>query len=122
MGVSLVTISFAGLIGFVITREAGESRVVSMLSTRPMLFLGSVSYCVYLIHLPIRAAVRDLWMTPDRIVEFGFAGLSGQAIYYLVCLAITLPVAWLSRNLFERPLIAMGQRLTSSPEAKTAVI
>jgi peptidoglycan/LPS O-acetylase OafA/YrhL len=121
-GVSLVTISFAALIGFVITRETGESRVVSLLSTRPLLFLGSVSYCVYLIHLPIRAAVRDLWMTPDRIVEFGFAGLLGQAIYYLVCLAITLPVAWLSRNLFERPLIAMGQRLTSSLPAKTVVV
>lgn len=120
-GVTLVTISFAGLIGFVITRDASQSKLVAILSTRPLLFLGSVSYCVYLIHLPIRAAVRDLWMTPDRIAESGLAGLSGQATFYLVCLTIILPLAWASRNLFERPLIAMGQRLTSSPAANKAL-
>lgn len=120
-GVTLVTISFTALIGYVITRDSGQSRIVAILSTRPLLFLGSVSYCVYLIHLPIRAAVRDLWMTPDRILESGLAGLAGQATFYLVCLAIILPAAWLSRNLFERPLIAMGQRLTSSPQVSKAV-
>lgn len=120
-GVTLVTICFAALIGHVVTREPGTSRIVRWLSVRPLLFLGSVSYCVYLIHLPIRAAVRDLWMTPDRLIATALSGVSGQLLYYAACLAIILPLAWASRNLFERPLIALGQRLTSpAPVQSTA--
>jgi peptidoglycan/LPS O-acetylase OafA/YrhL len=77
-------------VGFVVLRAAADldSRTARMLSARPLLFLGRISYGLYLWHLIL------LW-TPPR------------SIYcpYGVRVAIAFAAAWLSYRYIEAPFL-----------------
>ena len=69
-----------------------ESPLRGMLSTAPLVWLGKVSYGVYLFHWPIFVVLN-----PDRI------GIDGVALFALR-IAVTLATAQLSFMWFERPI------------------
>ncbi len=71
--------------------------------------LGKYSYCLYLIHLPIRAALRDLVIKPIDYPSYPGGILGGQLVFYVVALTVTLAIAWLSYHLYEKQFLKLKQ-------------
>lgn len=89
----LLAISSAGLLLGLQHRDAsGAGRVTSVLSWRPLVGLGAISYGVYLFHFPVY-----VFMSSDRVDRSGWQLL---ALRIVVTMAIALASYWL----IERPI------------------
>lgn len=69
------------------------------LNSKPLVFIGALSYSLYLVHLGVLYMVRDL-LHVDPILARG-----------LLSLAISLAVSWLIYKLVEKPCAALRRRL-----------
>jgi peptidoglycan/LPS O-acetylase OafA/YrhL len=118
VGVALLSVSFMGLtpaswpgpqtvfpvLGATLTIAAGSAtRINATLGSRPLLFVGDISYPLYLWHWPLLVYGRMLG--PDR-------GITSTLI--LVCAAFLL--SWLTKQLVEDP--ARWGRLWGRPVAR----
>jgi peptidoglycan/LPS O-acetylase OafA/YrhL len=70
-------------------------------------FLGRVSYSLYLVHLPVLAALH------------GQLGLRGPA-FVVGAIALSLALAWAGERWVERPAIALGRHLAGRLAPATA--
>lgn len=118
--------SGAGLAGMALRdlpADAGFALVVAALSThrgrmfasRPLLWLGSISFGVYLWHMPLMLFERGVGLFPEHQPIAAALAVS----------ALTLPVAWASWALVERPLLrrsAVPRSLTVSEPQPSAVV
>jgi peptidoglycan/LPS O-acetylase OafA/YrhL len=86
-----------------------EGTVRAALSAAPLVWLGKISYGVYLFHWPIYVLVDD-----DRLG-------TGGAVLTLVRLALTLGVSVLSYRLIEQP-IRRARRIGLRPTLGTAAL
>ena len=68
------------------------------------MWLGSISFGVYLWHMPLMLFERGVGLFPEHQP---FAAVGAVA-------ALTLPVAWASWTLVERPLLRRPQRKPAS--------
>jgi peptidoglycan/LPS O-acetylase OafA/YrhL len=93
--VALRDTAYALVFAWVVRRAATgfSGRAGRFLLWRPLTYLGSISYGVYLIH----------HMLPMRLPDYGATRL-------LVVLAVTLPLAALSFRFFESPLNRLKRR------------
>lgn len=71
----------------------------------PLRFVGLISYSLYLWHLPILLAAKNIAMTLPEGYRIGFEVLVG------VCVAI--PVAYLSYQFVERPFLAQRRKIVT---------
>ena len=102
----LVPTGFAVAAGvFIVCAALGGSAVAGGLSARPLVFLGRISYSVYLWHLPLLVAFAGL----DR--EFG--------VRTIAAVVATVVVATGSRYLVELPVLARAGD-TGTKRARTA--
>jgi peptidoglycan/LPS O-acetylase OafA/YrhL len=85
-------------------------RVSRMLNCSPAQFLGRISYCVYLLHLPALIFARQI----IRVNQPGMSEPGFQVALLAGGLATTIAAAWLLRVSVERPLILFGKHLTKS--------
>lgn len=76
---------------------AGDSRAagspLGVLSTRPMLFLGEISYSLYLVHWPIREITQAAVGFENPLPVWGTVLLA----------VVSVPVAWLTWRFVEQP-------------------
>lgn len=79
-----------------------------VMSTRALEWLGEVSYGVYLWHFPVLIVLRAL-------VGNAWNSAAGSSVALLATLALTLPLAWLSYTLVERPVMGWARRRTREP-------
>jgi peptidoglycan/LPS O-acetylase OafA/YrhL len=94
--VQLVPSAFAVFAGvFIVCAALGGSAVARALSARPLVFLGRISYSVYLWHLPLLVAFAGLHR------EFGLRTVAA--------VVATMVVATASRHLIELPFLARGR-------------
>ncbi len=85
-------------------------RIVTLLSSRPVVWLGSVSYGVYLFHWPVFTIARQHdWVLTDP-VPFGLA------------VGCTLGLAWLSATTIERPVRSRHWNLSPTLGFATVVV
>jgi peptidoglycan/LPS O-acetylase OafA/YrhL len=74
----------------------GYGRLSKLLSSRPMLFMGAISYSFYLWHIPIMGGTKRLLMAMKLD-----QGVYSQAIFLVISFALALPIAWLSYYFIE---------------------
>jgi peptidoglycan/LPS O-acetylase OafA/YrhL len=68
-------ITLAELSAFVLVCHAADHRKSAFLSSRPMVYIGRLSYGIYLWHFPYVLLVRDsqpLWITLSSTIAFSF--------------------------------------------------
>lgn len=106
VGFSLNAVTF-GLVVLWTSQWAAHSRT-AILRLRPLRFLGTISYGVYLLQLPVQSAVKVLMHVP-------LGSSQRPALQCLVWLIATIGVAWLSYRFFEKPLLDFGHRLSNRP-------
>jgi peptidoglycan/LPS O-acetylase OafA/YrhL len=70
-----------------------------ILGSRPLLWLGEISYSLYMVHFPVLIVIRRLW---ERL---GFAGWGtvGQSLAFVVTVTFVIAVAAAMFYLVERP-------------------
>lgn len=86
------------LIGLVL--QPGHA-LVRWLQSRPLVYVGTISYGVYLLHKPGLDVARRL---------LARAGIEAPEALFVLGLAVTLAVAGLSFRWFERPLLKLKDR------------
>ncbi len=90
---------------------------------------GKYAYALYLFHLPIRAAIRDVVFGPGPDASGGpvprwtFEGLLhsqalGQAVFYVIAIGASLAAAWVSWVVFESQVLKLKKYFPSGVEGK----
>lgn len=90
----------------------GQTRGRRLLQTRPLRWLGDISYGIFLWHLLVLEAV----MVVSGIPEFS----GGFVPVWIATWTITVAVSWVSYRLVERPAQRRGHRVRPPAEAGTA--
>lgn len=78
-----------------------------LLRTRSLLWMGLISYGIYLYHEPLLTVLARLGLHDTDFAE----PLLGRGVVVALCLAFTLVLAALSYYLLERPVIRFGRSL-----------
>jgi peptidoglycan/LPS O-acetylase OafA/YrhL len=84
--------------------------VHNLLEWHPIRFLGRISYSFYLYHattLAVLVPVATWYVTASRLTAHPFLS---SLIVAATATAFTIPLAWLSYNLVERPMMRLGRR------------
>jgi peptidoglycan/LPS O-acetylase OafA/YrhL len=113
VGFTLLAISFAALIASVLR---SGSLIERLFRNAAMRWLGRYSYGIYVFHMIVLAAVGfgpRLWL--DARFHSKVAGIAGEA---LLCLTITLALAWISFNFYEKPFLRLKRRFDYGDERK----
>jgi peptidoglycan/LPS O-acetylase OafA/YrhL len=115
-GDSVVVLGLAAFLVCCITAKPTD-RLSRILTSGPMLALAKYSYGIFLFHMPIRGAVRDIFFGPakwnasaDAVADFPlvkFPVIAGsympaQVAFYVISFVLTFAAAFLSWHLFEK--------------------
>jgi peptidoglycan/LPS O-acetylase OafA/YrhL len=100
-----------------------EGPLARMFGARWLRFLGKYSYAIYLIHLPVRAFVRDVVFGPASkhpmiaLPEIGGSYIPAQIMFYVVATVPILVLAWLSWHLYEKHFLKLKKFFPRSTRA-----
>jgi peptidoglycan/LPS O-acetylase OafA/YrhL len=107
------------VVGYSVTAIAGASLLARILIAAPtsplrrafewgpLVYLGKVSYCVYLIHLIARVVVAKAL---GHVFAPGDRGLAFCTVQLVLMVALAVAGATLSYRYFERPILALKDR------------
>jgi peptidoglycan/LPS O-acetylase OafA/YrhL len=93
--------------GIFIIYAIGSIKISSLLLKKPLIFLGKISYSLYLIHLIVLFSFMYL-----------FYGVIPNVWICLITVFVSLLLATLSWRFIEIPAIALGKRLTKVEKAE----
>lgn len=98
-------IVFGSMLVVAVARPAGTW--AGFLSQRWLGVFGRFSYALYLVHLPLRAALRDKLYGPTKYLQVAGSPLLGQLLFYALTVPVSLAVAWASWHLFEKHFLKL---------------
>lgn len=104
VGYPIVALVAAGLV-LIAARAAGETS--GWLQSAVLVTLGRYSYAMYLFHLPVRAAIRDMSMPVASWTNFPGGIITAQLVFYIVSISSTLLIAVVSYHLFEKHFLRL---------------
>ncbi|MCW3127527.1 MAG: acyltransferase [Bacteroidetes bacterium] len=106
----------SGVVSFmIILITIGNTQIQKILSLRPFLFLGKISFSIYLIHFPIIkfAFIR----TYDLIKSMGINNYYFEALaIVLIIISMVLLVSYMTYISIEKPFINIAKKLVVSPK------
>ena len=97
----------SGILIFLIATN-GSDRFFAVLDSAVVRFFGRISYSFYLLHL-IGLLLAIFTVPPSSI------------LYFVLGVAYTAPLAWLSWRFVEKPFIALGRRLDVALPVQMAI-
>ena len=97
--------------------KPGPSRVRNLLSWRPLVFVGTFAYSIYLIHMPI---AQVIWQYGFHPLHKGF--LPTYFLMVVVGLPLILGASYLFFLAFERPFLNTKKRETLAETARDAAL
>lgn len=112
-GYSLVGLAAAGIFARVLTVPSTDP-VRWFFERRFLVFMSIYSYGIYLVHLPIRAFLRDVVFSPVVFETWPIPPFTGQLVFYALAGVCSFLPAWVSWHYWEKPFIQWGHRKTAS--------
>lgn len=91
---------FATVVALAVGAVLTEARWGRWFSGRVMVWLGELSFGIYLWHFPVLVGMRQLWPASDHSVALGL-------LAFPLCVLLTLLLAWASHALVERPAMRL---------------
>ncbi|WP_234335915.1 acyltransferase family protein [Streptomyces sp. NRRL S-920] len=108
--VAVTVVPLALVIGSTAVADAAECR--SLLGSRPMVWLGEVSFALYLVHKP----VIDFSARGLGIPRFSGMDLTAQIGFFTFIFGVSVLVAWTLYRMVERPAMRRWSRARSQPQ------
>jgi peptidoglycan/LPS O-acetylase OafA/YrhL len=114
-GLTLLPLLFASVLLIAVLRP--KSLIAGALHFPPLMYLGTVAYFVYLVHLSVPLLIA--LVAPARMNT-----IDGAWFLIIISAASTIVLASLSWRFFEGPLVAMGKRASyiNQPEAVHEIV
>lgn len=101
-GLSLFSIGVTALIGMLLLRSGSNWWLARLLRSRALVFLGTISYTMYLVHVLAGAAIRNL----ATVTHSGWSPLTQAVLATL----LTVLIAYVSWHWLEKPLLRWKDR------------
>jgi peptidoglycan/LPS O-acetylase OafA/YrhL len=111
VGFPIIAIFSGGLILSALINKATGA----MLENRILRTFGFYSYAMYLFHLPIRAAIRDLLLPYTRWHDLPIGVLGGQMLFYAISITATFVAGWASYHLYEKHFLRLKRFFRTPP-------
>jgi peptidoglycan/LPS O-acetylase OafA/YrhL len=111
-GLAAVVILAGCLMVLGVAREGAWSR---LLEARPLRFLGTYSYAIYLWHQPVIIWLTAMGLSAAVLPRVAGSDLPGLLLLAVVAAAASLGLALLSWRLVEGPAAQLKERLTARP-------
>lgn len=116
-GYTLVAVGFAAVLVLALSARPGGFWF-RVWTCRPLRSFGKYSYAIYLMHMPVRAVIRDLVYGPnfngsrfgDALFQFpriGGSELPGQILFFIPAFAACWFAGWVSWNLYEKHFLRL---------------
>jgi peptidoglycan/LPS O-acetylase OafA/YrhL len=87
---------------------AAGTRETGWLRSKPLLFLGRISYSLYLLHMPVKEVVFSVVDVHALGMKFSEENaFVAQALVLVGTLAVTVPLAWLCWRYIELPFVRL---------------
>jgi peptidoglycan/LPS O-acetylase OafA/YrhL len=126
IGFSLIAVLFGAVLLLAVTAEPA-SALARVLGSRVLRVFGTYSYGIYLMHLPLRAVIREVVFGPSwvKAPHFRFpvilgTEIFGQILFDLIAFGVVLGVAWISFHVFEKRFLEL-KRFFPTRRAASAV-
>jgi peptidoglycan/LPS O-acetylase OafA/YrhL len=101
-GFATLALMFGGVVMRTVL-NAGTESILDRVMRWPFLkTLGVLSFALYLLHLPLRAVLRDTIMKPELFATFPGGTLVAQLVFYIAAGGLAVVAAWASYHLFEK--------------------
>ena len=100
LGFLAASLGFRGIV-------AGHGRLGILLRSRPLLYLGTISYSFYLWHPVVMSGIKTILMHAHVLQA---SGMWAQTLFFIVALPPALAVSHLSERLLERRFSAWMRR------------
>lgn len=85
----------------------GPRWLSGLLSNKVMVYIGTRSYAIYLIHRIVKDVV-------DRVVSYGSTSVPHELLHFILIVLGSLAAAEVMYRLVEQPMIQIGRRLAST--------
>jgi peptidoglycan/LPS O-acetylase OafA/YrhL len=94
---------------FLVSLLLGEGPIQRALRWEPLVFIGKLSYGIYLVHILCLNVAQRVFPPDDARKGWKDLNLTSVGAYVLGC-AISVAVAWVLASLIEKPFIEIGRR------------
>ncbi|MCY6437517.1 acyltransferase, partial [Escherichia coli] len=98
---------FSGI--FIVLFALKSNGVNNILSTKPAIFLGKISFSLYLLQMVLIYAVA---IPSFNYLSLRIDELAASLISIIICVAISLPVSWGFYRLFDKPAVLLSGRIS----------
>ncbi|MBV8436733.1 MAG: acyltransferase [Silvibacterium sp.] len=108
-GLPLITLGFSGLLNHIIKHGGSNRRLHRVLRIKPLVAIGTISYTLYLVHVPVLFLVNE---AAAHLRFLSVQSYTGSLVVALTSFLCSLSVASLSFRYFESPILKYKNRLS----------
>lgn len=117
LGYSLLSVLYASVVGVCVHWSGSLSVIFRVLRSKPLGYLGTISYGMYLIHMPVYVSFQLMFLkylgkTSALVLDMNNGLLLLPGILTALC---TVAVASLSWRYFETPILRLKDRQFPAP-------
>jgi peptidoglycan/LPS O-acetylase OafA/YrhL len=108
ISLTLLEVVIFGGFAWLLQRSGGDGPLTRLLRWQPLLYIGSISYMIYLIHLPLYFLVRHAADSYGTAIEVS----AREWLIAIVSIVLTLAFAAASWRFYEEPILRRKETMT----------